>query len=434
MAIKWGSKVNDKGRIGLEVTTSNTSTVTTVTVAIWFWSKYSVNDSKNTLYFNDNKKNATTNKGAISVTTTDASGSGWSTSNQKRIKTYTFKVNRDTSAKTRNCAAKLTGIEAVGSGMTVTTSYTVPALTKYTITYNANGGTDAPNATTGYEGKTVTLRTAEPERSGYEFLGWAKTSSATTAKYQPGASLKLTGNMTLYAVWVKNVYKIVYKNNFSAISGYPKDAELPETQTKTKGVTLTLSSITPTGHGYTFSHWVDSDGNKYYPSGSYTADANLTLFAVWNRWTGTIKFNANGGTSAPSNIPYYYGTRTILNATPAYGNNIFKYWSTSADDADDSIHISKGGTFNYDDYMTANGQDVTLYAIWTICDVSIYDSGEIEAIEFIEGDKYYVNNKGVVCYKEFIECEETFDSDGNINPTNCQFYKNYISTTELIEK
>ena len=71
--------------------------------------------------------------------------------------------------------------------------------TTYTLTYNANGGSGAPASQTG--NGTVKLSTAKPSRSGYTFLGWATSASATAAQYQPGADFSLTKNTTLYAVW-----------------------------------------------------------------------------------------------------------------------------------------------------------------------------------------------------------------------------------------
>ena len=47
------------------------------------------------------------------------------------------------------------------------------------------------------------LRTECPTRDGYEFLGWAKTATATTAEYQPGDEFTEDGDITLYAVWWK---------------------------------------------------------------------------------------------------------------------------------------------------------------------------------------------------------------------------------------
>lgn len=72
----------------------------------------------------------------------------------------------------------------------------------YTLTYDANGGSNAPASQTG--NGAITLSTARPARDGYTFLGWAANSGATSAQYQPGASYSLTANVTLYAVWQKD--------------------------------------------------------------------------------------------------------------------------------------------------------------------------------------------------------------------------------------
>ncbi|MBR4727502.1 MAG: InlB B-repeat-containing protein [Clostridia bacterium] len=69
----------------------------------------------------------------------------------------------------------------------------------HTLSYNANGGSGAPAGQTG--AGTVTLSGTKPTRNGYEFLGWSTSSSATAAQYQPGASMPLNANTTLYAVW-----------------------------------------------------------------------------------------------------------------------------------------------------------------------------------------------------------------------------------------
>ncbi len=72
----------------------------------------------------------------------------------------------------------------------------------YTLAYNANGGSGAPASQTG--SGNITLSTVKPTRSGYTFLGWSKSSTATSATYQPGAIYNLTSSTTLYAVWQKN--------------------------------------------------------------------------------------------------------------------------------------------------------------------------------------------------------------------------------------
>lgn len=79
-------------------------------------------------------------------------------------------------------------------------SITCPART-YTISYNANGGSGAPGSQTKTYNVTLTLSSTVPTRSGYNFLGWSTSSTATTASYQPGGSYTGNGDATLYAVW-----------------------------------------------------------------------------------------------------------------------------------------------------------------------------------------------------------------------------------------
>ena len=78
----------------------------------------------------------------------------------------------------------------------------------YKITYNANGGSGAPSAQDVYANIQYTLSNTRPTRTGYTFLGWSTNSAASTATYQPGASITPTGNVVLYAIWTKNSYTL----------------------------------------------------------------------------------------------------------------------------------------------------------------------------------------------------------------------------------
>ena len=75
----------------------------------------------------------------------------------------------------------------------------------YTITYNANGGSGAPGVTqyTYSNSGTINLSSTVPTRSGYTFLGWSTSSSATSASYSAGGEYprNIAENKTLYAVW-----------------------------------------------------------------------------------------------------------------------------------------------------------------------------------------------------------------------------------------
>lgn len=159
---------------------------------------------------------------------------------------------------------------------TVSFSVSVPAWTSYTISYNANGGSGAPSSQTKWKDQTLTLSTTKPTRTGYTFLGWSTSSSATSATYSAGGSYTANSAATLYAVWKVITYTV--KFNANGGSGAPGN------QTKTYGKTLTLSSTKPTRTNYNFKGWGTSASATtvaYVAGGSYTANAAITLYAVW---------------------------------------------------------------------------------------------------------------------------------------------------------
>ena len=81
-----------------------------------------------------------------------------------------------------------------------------------TITFNANGGSGAPGSITTYWAMTSSLNSffansipnTIPTRSGYTFLGWSNSSSATTATWTAGQAYPDGLSSTLYAVWKAN--------------------------------------------------------------------------------------------------------------------------------------------------------------------------------------------------------------------------------------
>ena len=281
----WGSIVSGsentrKGRLGIytDVTTSNTSV--TVNVQVWFWSMYSAYDNANEYYYNarsDGNSEATTLIGPVTITHTVTSGEGWSTTNQTKIGESTYTYTRGTSSFSRYYDAKLTGVEGIGANnkAKASTSVTIPALTSYTISYNANGGSGAPSSQTKYYGKSITLSSTKPTRTGYTFKGWATSSSGSVA-YDPGDTYTSNSKVTLYAVWTPVTYSVQYNANGGSGA--------PSSQTKTYNVTLTLSSTKPTRASYNFKGWSTSASSSvvsYQPGGSYSSNAAVTLYAVW---------------------------------------------------------------------------------------------------------------------------------------------------------
>ena len=84
---------------------------------------------------------------------------------------------------------------------------------EHTVQYNANGGSGAPSAQTKVYGYILTLSTSKPTRTGYTFMGWGTSASDTTVDYAAGGQYGLDQDITLYAIWKANEYKITYKPN-----------------------------------------------------------------------------------------------------------------------------------------------------------------------------------------------------------------------------
>lgn len=159
---------------------------------------------------------------------------------------------------------------------TVSFSVSVPAWTSYTVKYNANGGTGAPGNQTKWKDQTLKLSTTKPTRTGYSFLGWSTSSTATSATYSAGGNYTSNAAVTLYAVWEAYTYTVKYNANGG--SGAPGN------QTKTYDKTLTLSSTKPTRANYNFKGWGTSSSSTtvaYAAGASYTKNATITLYAVW---------------------------------------------------------------------------------------------------------------------------------------------------------
>ena len=337
MAFTWGNIVNDYGRIGFDITVTTTSTTAYVTIDGYFWSKYGVEDVNNSWYYDNNSSSASTYIDSIPINHTVNSGAGWSTSNRTNIGTISYEYARSTSNRTIYCSGKLSGVDTVGSSMYVTASYVIPAIGKYTVAYSANGGTGAPTSQSKTDGVALTLSSVKPTRTGYTFIGWNTSSTATTATYSAGATYTEDASIVLYAVWRANTFTVSYNANGGTGA--------PTSQTKTYDVALTLSSTKPTRSGYTFAGWGVSSSSTtvtYASGANYTDNTSVTLYAIW-----TIEYAAptisnvtltrcsNSGVAADNGtyfkIEFGWETyKTISSITIRWKVSTSTTWSTSS--------------------------------------------------------------------------------------------------------
>ena len=194
-----------------------------------------------------------------------------------------------------------------------TTSGIINPITKrqYTVTYNANGGTGAPESQIKTEGTALSLSGTVPTRSDYAFKGWATSADATTATYQPNSSYTIDSNLNLFAVWEETT--IIFSNGprVSSVSGGVKSTDFTATQSVLVYLKISGSASSWSGtfmaygsNGSSFSRGSSSgaseatitvnSGNKFQMifTGSYCSGGGYTLeVKKITNLAGSIEYN-----------------------------------------------------------------------------------------------------------------------------------------------
>ena len=158
----------------------------------------------------------------------------------------------------------------------------------FTITYNANGGTGEPASQTKTNGKALTLSSTKPTRQGYTFLGWATSSGASSAQYNPGSSFTTDANTTLYAVWRKNAVPTGAQIVVGNVTGKPGNTVgVPISLKNNPGITSMKLSIEYDSNVMTLTRV--EDFGKLGP----TAMHNKNLL-IWDNDIVKTNFTVNG--------------------------------------------------------------------------------------------------------------------------------------------
>jgi uncharacterized repeat protein (TIGR02543 family) len=222
---------------------------------------------------------------------------GWSTSS---------------TAKTAEYSDKQQVVSLTETSPTVTL-YAVWSTNAYTVTFDANGGSEAnPKTISGdYGTKLGILPTTS--WTGYTLKGWYTAKSGGT---KISANTTISGATTYYAQWNPNTIKITLNKNGG--SGGTSTFWYKYGTSKfysNEGCTTQITAITrPTRAGYNFTDYHGDgtcggvNGERYvaYDSVEFAGDLatdiykDATLYAGWSGKTFTITYNANGGSGAPS--------------------------------------------------------------------------------------------------------------------------------------
>lgn len=355
--------------------------------------------------------------------------------------------------------ASLSGSEyaatLTSSGLTVNFQ---TAWTQYSLQIDPNGGYRVSDGSTSIisVNKTYgqTEEISERKRTNYILSGYTVTNSnsgSTTdlggASFTFDNSTKIgtftqgTVPCTLIANWILNGFTITFDNN-DGIGG-------PASQLINANETGVLTIQIPSRVGYSFRGWdtsPDAVTPVYLPGDNITLTEDITLYAVWNIWTYTLTFDANGGRGEVPDDVFLMGTdiTAIGSKKPKAKGRTFILWNTAADGSGESYYPG-------DIWKTPSQFDVTLYAMYLETDIYFNKDGSIECIEFIEDtsvvhpqlqrdgrivaaqfiehDGDIMFEQGIVYARNFIEKEKSLVSGGASNP-----YLLDSSDTILIDK
>lgn len=185
-------------------------------------------------------------------------------------------------------------------GTKITTNYELYAKvgnsTGYSVTYDANatGATGSVTDTEKYaKGAEATVMSNSFRNGDMVFLGWNTKTDGTGKTYYPNSTVKITGDVTLYAQWgdKASTVQLTYKANGG------NGADITEIDIPNNGKVTLLGADTFTRTGYRFTGWnTEADGTgRTFAAGAF-ARVDVTepndLYAQWtiNQYNYTVEY------------------------------------------------------------------------------------------------------------------------------------------------
>ncbi len=181
---------------------------------------------------------------------------------------------------------------------------------KYTLTFDANGGTGSMTAIADLTGEYILPSNEFTAPSGKQFKGWSLTTDGAIV-----TKVDMTENRTVYAIW-ENIPVVTYTVSFAANGG-------TGTMTAATGISgnYTLPACTFTAPaGKQFKAW-SVGGVEKAVGDKITVTANTTVTAVWEpipvtTYDLTTQVNGGRGTISASKTGLTAGSTETITFTP----------------------------------------------------------------------------------------------------------------------
>lgn len=212
--------------------------------------------------------------GASPITTRDSKVTGA----VKKSGTFTLE-NADPSLLYWNLST--TGANVQITNFSITYSTVSSESSAFSVRYNANGGTGEVTDSSEYlAGASATVLAGDAlSKENYEFAGWNTEADGTGTAYNPGDSLVVEGDTTLYAQWNRTHYVVTYNPN-----GGTGDAFTEKVAVADASSYVAAANTAFTNGSYDFDGWATSKtGAVVYAVGDSVAlTDDLTLYAHWD--------------------------------------------------------------------------------------------------------------------------------------------------------
>ena len=188
---------------------------------------------------------------------------------------------------------------------------------KYTLTFDANGGSGTMTPVTDLTGEYTLPANEFTAPSGKQFKGWSLTTDGATV-----SKVAMTENRTVYAIW-ENIPVVTYTVSFAANGGTGTMADVNGISGE---YTLPANGFTAPA-GKQFKAW-SVGGVEKVVGDKITVTANTTVTAVWE----AVEYNVTvtGGTaSVGAGTPITkatMGTTVTLTAGAAPSGKVFDKW------------------------------------------------------------------------------------------------------------
>ncbi|MCI7614508.1 MAG: InlB B-repeat-containing protein [Bacteroidales bacterium] len=173
----------------------------------------------------------------------------------------------------------------------------------YTLAFDANGGTPVDTIVQNYD--TALAPPADPNRTGYTFLGWEPALPDSIPPYDT--------NYT--AQWQVNTYTLA----FDANGGTPVDTIVQNYDT------ALVPPANPSRTGYTFLGWEPALPDSIPPY-------DITYTAQWQVNSYALSFDSDGGTAVDT-IVQNYDTALVPPADPVLTGHLFAGWMPALPDS-----------------------------------------------------------------------------------------------------